>query len=77
MADPDHRRQPSPRPAEAVAEQGVVLLDGPQGAVVALTPEAAAATGENLRRAALIAARQRIDMPPSDPVPLHPKGERP
>ena len=57
MADPDDRRQPSPRPAEAIAEQGVVLLDGPQGAVVALTPEAAVATSENLRRAAFLAAQ--------------------
>jgi len=77
MADPNDRRKPSPLPAEAIAEQGVVLLDGPQGAVVALTPEAAVATSENLRRAALLAAIQRSETAPSDPVPLHPKGGRP
>ena len=73
MADAHNPRQPSPRPAEATADQGVVLLDGPQGAVVAMTPEAAAATGENLLRAASLAVRQRSDTSPSDPVPLHPK----
>ena len=73
MADAHNPRQPSPRPAEATAEQGVVLLDGPQGAVVAMTPEAAAATGVNLLRAASLAVRQRSDTSPSDPVPLHPK----
>jgi len=77
MADPHNPRQPSPRPAEAIAEQGIVLLDGPQGAVLALTPEAAAVTGENLLRAASLAARQRSDTSPSDPVRLHPKGKRP
>ena len=77
MADRDDRHQPSPKPAEAIAEQGAVLFDGPQGAVVALTPEAAAATGENLRRAASLAARQRSETRPSDPVPLHPKDGRP
>jgi hypothetical protein len=75
MADPDNPRQPSPRPAVAIAEQGAVLLDGPQGAIVALTPEAAIATSENLREAASLAAQQRGSAPPSDPVPLRPRGK--
>ena len=61
MPDPDDPRQPSPRPGKAIADQGAVLLDGPRGAVVTLTPEAAEATGESLRRAAALAAGQRRD----------------
>jgi hypothetical protein len=71
MSEPEDRHTPSVRPAIATAENGVVLLDGPQGAVAALTPEAADATSENLRRAASQAARQRRRA--SDPVPLRPK----
>ena len=76
MAESGDRRQPSPLPCVAIAEQGAVLLDGPQGAVATLTPEAAVATSERLRRAASLAARQHAEAS-SDPVPLHPKGERP
>ena len=71
MSDRGNPRAPSDRPATATAENGVVLLDGPQGAVAALTAEAATATGENLRLAALQAARQRRAV--SIPVTLHPK----
>ena len=69
MPDRTQRRAPSARPAIATAETGVVLLDGPQGAIAALTPEAAQATSENLRRAADQAACQRH----RSPVPLRPK----
>lgn len=72
MSDRENPRAPSDRPAIATAENGVVLLDGPQGAVAALTAEAAIATGENLRLAALQAARQRRAV--SIPVTLHPRG---
>ncbi len=61
MPEPDDTRLPSRRPGVATAEQGAVLLDGPKGVVVALTPEAAHATSENLRRAASVAVRQRRD----------------
>lgn len=71
MPDRENRRTPSARPAVATAEGGVVLLDGPQGAVIALTAEAAAATSENLRQAVTQAVRQRRRG--SDPVPLRPK----
>jgi hypothetical protein len=71
MAEREKRLAPSDLPATAVAEKGVVLLDGPQGAVSAMTPEAAAATGENLRRAASLAVQQRRST--SEPVPLRPK----
>ena len=59
MADRPDRHTPSDRPVAATAENGFVLLDGPQGAVASLTAEAAAATSENLRRAASQAERQR------------------
>lgn len=70
MADRGTPHTPSDRPAVATAENGIVLLDGPQGAVAAMTAEAAAATGENLRRAASQAVRQR--RAGGAPVPLRP-----
>jgi hypothetical protein len=71
MSDREDPRIPSARPVVVTAENGAVLLDGPQGAVVALTPEAAVATSENLRRAATLATSQRGAG--SDPVPLRPR----
>jgi hypothetical protein len=59
VADSNDRLNPSPRPGTATAEQGVVLLDCPRGAVVTLTPEAAEATSESLRQAAALAEDQR------------------
>jgi hypothetical protein len=59
MSEPEDYRQPSPRPGTAIAEQGAVLLDGPRGAIMTLTPEAAEETGENLRHAAMLAEQQR------------------
>ncbi len=69
MPESPQGRAPSARPATATAENGVVLFDGPQGAIASLTPEAAQATSENLRRAADQAVRQRH----RTPVPLLPK----
>jgi hypothetical protein len=43
----------------AVAEGGVVLLDGPDGIAVAMTPEAAEQTGSSLIEAATAAREQR------------------
>ncbi|OAN59858.1 hypothetical protein [Sphingomonas sp. TDK1] len=43
----------------ATAELGLVLLDGPNGVAVAMTPEAAEATGRSLLAAAETAAGQR------------------
>ena len=71
MADFHDRRLPSPTPGAAIAEQGAVLLEGPGGVVLALTPEAAILTGESLRRAARAAERQR----PTPIVPLRPGEE--
>jgi hypothetical protein len=66
----DDRAVPQPRsvPAIASAEEGMVLLDGPDGLAVTMTPEAAAATGKNLIEAAAEAEdQQRQDKAPSAP----------
>jgi hypothetical protein len=48
------------KPADVVAEDGRVLIDGPNGVDVALTPDAARITGERLIMGADDAdARQR------------------
>ena len=39
-------------PVRAVAEAGEVLLDGPQGVALSLTPDAARKTADALRQAA-------------------------
>lgn len=51
-------RQVEDQPGEAVAEDGVVLLDGPGGVAVSLTPAAASQTAASLMRAADEARRQ-------------------
>lgn len=43
---------------KSVAEEGLVLLDGPDGVAVSLTPEAAEETGQELIRAANEARQQ-------------------
>ena len=45
-------------PGIATAESGVVILDGPDGVAVTMTPEAAAQTGRNLIQAAEAAEQQ-------------------
>ncbi|MCT8000729.1 hypothetical protein NZL82_02430 [Sphingomonas sanguinis] len=42
----------------ATAECGIVMLDGPNGVAVSMTPTAARATGEGLVAAALLAEKQ-------------------
>ena len=53
-------RQPQTKPSIASAEEGVVLLDGPDGLAVSMTPDAAAQTGQSLISAAEIADRQLL-----------------
>jgi hypothetical protein len=60
-------KQPEQLPARATAEQGEVLVDGPNGYVVSLTPEAATGTARALRAAARKAQRQRDEAAPSAP----------
>jgi hypothetical protein len=49
------------QPSEVSAEQGEVMVDGPDGVAVSLTPEAAAETSQRLLRGAAQARRQQID----------------
>lgn len=55
---PTHRA-PLQRAGVASAEEGEVLLDGPDGVAVSMTPEAAEATARSLIAAAEEAANQR------------------
>lgn len=45
-------------PGKASAEKGVVMLDGPDGVAISLTPDAAEETGRQLVRAAEEAREQ-------------------
>jgi hypothetical protein len=46
------------KPSEVSAEQGEVILDGPDGVAVSMTPGAASETSKRLRSAAEEAAAQ-------------------
>ena len=48
-------------PSEVSAEDGKVLVDGPDGVAVAMTPEAAAETSHRLLRAAAEARGQQMN----------------
>jgi hypothetical protein len=52
--------QPHADPAEASAEGGHVILEGPGGFAITLTAEAATVTGERLIEAGKIARQQRL-----------------
>jgi hypothetical protein len=57
--------EPETSPGIATAEDGVVMLDGPDGVAVSMTPEAAEATGRSLIAAAERASSQRSQAHPS------------
>ena len=59
MTIPSDLSMPRDDPGIATAEQGFVLLDGPNGIAMTMTPRAAAVTGQNLIEAAHAALRQR------------------
>jgi len=50
--------QPLSQPGVASAEEGLVVLDGPDGVAVTMTADAAHRTGESLVSAAAVAAQQ-------------------
>jgi hypothetical protein len=50
--------QPETEPGIASAEDGLVVLDGPDGVAVTMTPAAAQKTGQSLISAAELAKRQ-------------------
>ena len=51
-------REPHDVPAKATAENGEVMLDGPQGLAMSMTPRAARATADALNAAAEEADKQ-------------------
>jgi hypothetical protein len=53
--------QPLSDPASATAEDGQVILEGPRGLAVTMTPDAAARTGHSLLEAAREAQRQQTE----------------
>ncbi|AGH51104.1 MULTISPECIES: hypothetical protein [Sphingomonadales] len=61
MPAPPAVPQPQTKAGIASAEDGLVVLDGPDGVAVTMTPDAATRTGQNLISAAEIAERQRAD----------------
>ncbi|WP_343521290.1 hypothetical protein [Sphingomonas sp.] len=63
-----HSTETFDRPGVATAEQGQVLLDGPDGVAVSMTPDAAEATAHSLVEAAAAARRQATMPAPSTPA---------
>ncbi|MBX4390259.1 hypothetical protein K4H03_29695, partial [Mycobacterium tuberculosis] len=62
-----HGREPHQKSGVASAESGLVLLDGPDGVAIAMTPDAAEATARSLQEAAAEARTQ----PPMPITPLN------
>jgi hypothetical protein len=48
-------------PSDVAAEQGVVIVDGPDGVAVTFTPKAAVETSERLLEGGITAQGQRIN----------------
>jgi hypothetical protein len=59
MSEGTYKTGPFEHGGTAVAEEGVVLLDGPDGIAIAMTVEAAEQTGSSLLAAAKKARGQR------------------
>lgn len=57
--------QPETEPGVASAEDGLVVLDGPDGLALTMTADAAARTGESLIEAAALAEQQLSAEPDS------------
>ncbi|NIJ34052.1 hypothetical protein [Sphingomonas oligoaromativorans] len=68
MPAPPAVPQPQSEPGIANAEDGLVVLDGPNGVAITMTADAAARTGHSLISAAVIAERQIADRAESDDV---------
>ncbi|MGC3986364.1 MAG: hypothetical protein QM777_17495 [Pseudorhodoferax sp.] len=52
MADERQLLKPCEEPGQACAENGLVILEGPEGVAVTMTAEAAEQTADSLRAAA-------------------------
>nr|WP_295671598.1 hypothetical protein [Sphingomonas sp.] len=61
-------RTPHDTPTDASAEEGEVMLDGPDGLAMSLTPNAADASAAAIRQAADLARKQK---PTAQPKPGH------
>jgi len=59
-------KQPEKTPAEATAEHGEVMIDGPDGLALSLTPDAARQTAHSIHTAACEAQDQRTGATSSD-----------
>lgn len=59
MSDKSENRTPLTEGGVASVEDGHVVLDGPDGVAITLSPEAALATAESLRAAAEQALAER------------------
>jgi len=68
MIEPSSVPQAQTEPGVATAEEGVVILDGPDGVAVTMTAQAAAQTGQSLLSAARIAENQIGHREDSDEV---------
>lgn len=55
--------EPETEPGVASAEEGLVILDGPDGLALTMTADAAARTGQSLIDAAAIAGQQTPSRP--------------
>ena len=64
----DHKTALKPREdaGRATAENGVVILDGPDGVAVTMTPDAATRTADSLHAAARAARESQNASRPSD-----------
>lgn len=60
MTDTNSSLQPREDSGRATAEDGVVILDGPDGIAVTMTADAAARTADSLHEAARL-AREYLD----------------
>jgi len=58
--------KPCEIPGKATAEDGMVVLDGPDAVAVTMTPEAAELTADSLRAAAAQARQIRVTSPGSN-----------
>lgn len=61
----DQGREPHRQAGVASAEVGLVMLDGPDGVAIAMTPDAAEATGQSLIAAAAEARGQDSEAQPA------------
>ncbi len=68
MTEFSNTPQPLTEPGVASAEDGVVVLDGPDGVAITMTPDAAQKTGTSLISAAEVAEQQIADAPSKNDV---------